>query len=258
LSKVLEKARPREEEGSGVSRRNKPMTDKPFDEHAEKYDAWFLKNIKVLESEVLLIKRFLASPGKSLSIGCGSGLFEHILRNQHGIDIHFGVEPAADMARIAEMRGMEVKNGVAEDLPFGADEFDTALMNGTPSYIDDLQKALQEAHRVLKPRGRIVVADVPAESSYGLLYRLAGIHGSWDDPLLTKAAPSNPYPVEFTLAANWRTTEEKAEMLRGAGFADLEYAQTLTCHPKYSNDSVEEPIEGFDRGDYVAIGARKK
>jgi ubiquinone/menaquinone biosynthesis C-methylase UbiE len=233
------------------------MNDKPFDEHAEKYDAWFLKNMKILESEVLLLKRCLHDPGESLSVGCGSGLFEHILRTQYGIDIHFGVEPASDMARIAEMRGMEVKIAVAEELPFGANEFDTVLLNGTPSYITDLENAFREAHRVLKPDGRIVVADVPAESSYGLLYKLAGIRGSWDDPHLAKTAPADPYPVEFTVAANWRTTEEKAEMLRGAGFVDLGYAQTLTRHPKYSNDSIEQPVEGYDRGDYVAIRARK-
>ena len=46
-------------------------------------------------------------------------------------------------------------------------------------------------------------------------------------------------------------------MLDAAGFRELEYLQTLTRHPKYSNDLVEEPVEGFDRGDYVAIRAIK-
>jgi hypothetical protein len=33
--------------------------------------------------------------------------------------------------------------------------------------------------------------------------------------------------------------------------------QTLTRHPLHSNDAVEEPSPGFDRGDYVAIRAQE-
>jgi len=233
------------------------MPKKPFDGHAERYDSWFLKNRKVLESEVLLLKHFLKSPGKSLSVGCGSGLFEHILRTEHEIDIRFGVEPSEGMAQIAEKRGMKVKSGIAEDLPYEDAEFDTVLMNGTPSYINDLGKSFDEAFRVLKPGGNILVVDVPAEGSYGLLYRLAKSSDSWDDPYLKKIAPEHPYPVEFTKAAIWRTTEEKVNLLLQAGFVNLEFAQTLTRHPKYSDYLVEEPVSGFDRGDYVAIPARK-
>lgn len=233
------------------------MSETVFDEHAEEYDAWFLKNRNVLASEVLLLERLLRDPGRALSIGCGSGLFEHLLRTEHGIDIRCGVDPAPEMARIAQKRGMDVRIGVAENLPYDEAEFDTALLNGIPSYIDNLERAFREAHRVLKPGGHIVVADVPAESSYGLLYRLAGRVGSWDDLHLRKVAPRDPYPVEFAAAANWRTTEEKTALLRNVGFEGLVYFQTLTRHPKYSNDIVEDPVEGFDRGDYVAIRARK-
>lgn len=233
------------------------MTDQPFDAYAEQYDAWFLKNRHVLASEVLLLKHFLDRPGRALSVGCGSGLFEHLLRTEHGIDIRFGVEPADGMAAIAEKRGMTVKSGTAEQLPYADGEFDTVLMNGIPSYIDDLTGAFTEARRVLRAQGAIVVADVPAESSYGLLYRLAASVGTWEDPYLRSVAPLTPYPVEFAAAARWRTTEEKAALLTDSGFVDLEYAQTLTLHAKYSNDRVEEPTEGFDRGDYVVIRARK-
>jgi ubiquinone/menaquinone biosynthesis C-methylase UbiE len=233
------------------------MARTPFDEYAEEYDAWFLKNQNVLQSEVLLLKHFLANAGKALSVGCGSGLFELLLRTEHGIDIHFGVEPAEGMARIAEKRGMTVKRGIATELPFGNEEFDTVLLNGTASYLEDLETAFREASRVLKSGGQIVMADVPAEGSYGLLYRLAAVEKTWDEPQLRKSAPEHPYPVEFAMAAIWRTTEEKAEVLRAVGFVGLEYAQTLTHHAKYSNCSEEHPVEGFDRGDYVAIRARK-
>jgi len=150
-----------------------------------------------------------------------------------------------------------VETAGAERLPYGDGSFDTALMNGLPAYLADLGAALQEARRVLRPGGRLVIADVPATSGYGLLYKLAGVVGTWDDPHLRKVAPADPYPVEFVQAANWRSTEEVAAAVRAAGFADLEFAQTLTTHPRFSNEAVQEPVSGYDRGGYVAIRARR-
>ena len=233
------------------------MSDQPFDEFAEEYDSWFLKNRNVLQSEVELLAGVLRKPGKALSVGCESGLFEMILRDSHDIDIHFGVEPAAGMAEIAEKRGMEVRIGPAEELPFEDESFDTVIFNGTPSYIGDLPKAFSEAYRVLRPGGHVVVADVPAESSYGTLYRLAAMVGSWDDETLKVIAPEVPYPMEFAAHANWRTTQEKLDLMEKAGFMGMESTQTLTLQPKFSNDAAESPVPGHDRGDYVAIQARK-
>ena len=52
---------------------------KGFDEYAPAYDAWFLENRNVLYSEINLVAHVLKNPGRTLSVGCGSGLFETIL-----------------------------------------------------------------------------------------------------------------------------------------------------------------------------------
>ena len=50
---------------------------------------------------------------------------------------------------------------------------------------------------------------------------------------------------------------EKIELLEKAGFRDLRFAQTLTTHPLYSNRQEEQPSEGYEKGDYVAVTACK-
>ncbi|HEX3006876.1 MAG TPA: methyltransferase domain-containing protein [Bacteroidales bacterium] len=234
------------------------MNDNSFDQYASKYDAWFLKNRNVLYSEVKLVSHFLQDAGDVFSVGCGSGLFEMILEKEFNILIKYGLEPSEGMADIARKRGMHVEITTIENASLGNEKYNTVLFNGTPSYITDLQTAFDKAYAALRPGGRIVVIDVPKESSYALLYNLAKAVGTWDHPLLKDVHPQDPYPIEFVKIANWRTTAEKTEMLQKSGFKDLKYAQTLTKHPIYSDTKAEEPVEGFDRGDYVAICAFKK
>lgn len=229
------------------------MSEKVFDEYSEKYDSWFLKNKAVLESEVALLAYFLRNPGRALSVGCGSGLFEMLLQRDYGIVIQEGLEPSESMAEIARKRGLKIRIGMAETTTYGDADFDTVIFNGSPSYIKDLRKALRQSYRALKPGGHVIVADVPKESSYALLYNLATAVNTWDHPLLQGVKPQAPYPIEFVTEAHWRTTKEKTQLIEEVGFKNVEYAQTLTRHPLYSNDEKEEPVKGYTRGDYVAI-----
>ena len=206
---------------------------KGFDEYAPAYDAWFLENRNVLYSEINLVAHVLKNPGRTLSVGCGSGLFETILAKEYGITITDGIEPSEGMAEIARKRGMKVTISTAEEADFGCGDYDTILLNGTPSYITDLESVVRKA------------------------YNLAKALGTWDHPLLAGTYPENPYPIEFVRVANWRTTAEKIELLEKAGFRDLRFAQTLTTHPLYSNRQEEQPSEGYEKGDYVAVTACK-
>ncbi len=231
---------------------------KGFDEYAENYDAWFLANQNVLHSEAALVASTLSDAGRVLSVGCGSGLFEKILRDDYGIIVADGIEPSEGMAAIARKRGVNVIATVtAEEADFGDGVYDTILFNGTPSYITDLEAVVKKAHKALRSGGRIVLIDVPKESGYGIMYNLAKALGTWEHPLLEGVFPPDPYPMEFVNVANWRTTDEKVLLLTEAGFKDLSFAQTLTTHPLYSENRPEEPSEGCDRGDYVAITAWK-
>ena len=224
-----------------------------FDEHASKYDAWFMDNTNVLLSEARLVAQTLAGSESILSVGCGSGLFEKILRDDFGINITDGIEPALGMAEIARKRGMNVIVTTAEDADFGAGRYDTLLFNGSPSYISDLQPIVEKAFDNLPEGGRLILIDVPKESGYGMMYNLAKATGSWDHPLLKGVAPANPYPIELVNAANWRTSAEKIEAMKSAGFKNIEAWQTLTTHPLMSDIEAEYPSKGADKGDYVAI-----
>lgn len=231
---------------------------KGFDQYASAYDAWFLNNRNVLYSEVNLVASTLRDAGRILSVGCGSGLFEKILREEYGITIDEGIEPSPGMAEIARKRGVRVTVATAEEADFGRGTYDTLLFNGTPSYIGDLESVVRKAYEALPVGGRIVLIDVPKESSYGIMYNLAKALGTWDHPLLEGVCPPDPYPIEFVDAASWRTTAEKRELLVKAGFRDLEYAQTLTSHPLCSNEEEEQPVAGYGKGDYVAVTAYKR
>ena len=228
-----------------------------FDRYANAYDAWFMDNENLLYSEVKLVAHFLKDAGRVLSVGCGSGLFEKILADEFDIEIKDGIEPSEGMREIAVSRGLNVVPGTAEETDFGTEVYDTVLFNGTPSYITDLALAVRKARQALKPGGRIVLIDVPKESSYGIMYNLALAVDTWGHELLRGVNPKDPYPIELVRCAHWRTTQEKIDTLRDCGFTDLQFAQTLTRHPLYSNAAVEEPVEGYDRGDYVAICAVK-
>jgi len=231
-----------------------------FDLFANDYDAWFGENQDLLESEVrLLAFAWPEGPiGSALSVGCGTGLFEAILKRDHGITITHGVEPAEGMAAIARERGMEVAIGTAEDAELGDGAHDVLLFNGSTSYVKDLEGVFRRAHAALKPSGHLLVVDVPRESGYGTLYCLANELGTWDHPIFEGVKPGAAYPIPFVKAATWHTTAERVQAIEAAGFSLVRTAQTLTRHPVFATEGVEEPREGHDAGDYVAVVARRE
>lgn len=233
---------------------------KMFDGYADKYDQWFLTNNRVFESELKLLHACLnpLKKDKILSVGCGSGLFESALKREYDIIVEYGLEPSTDMAKIAEKRGVKVEIGDAETTLLKDEEYDVIYLNGCSTYIADLSRAYRNCYNALKKGGSLILLDVPVESAYGILYSFAKYADGYDEKLFSRIKPALPYPIELVKSGIFHSPIEKLNIVKDElKMKNIRFMQTLVAHPIYTNDSVEEPIEGYDKGGYVALIAEK-
>ncbi len=135
-----------------------------FDLHADAYEAWFEAHQLIYEDEVRVLKGLSGGQTNGLDIGMGSGRFALPL----GISI--GVEPSRAMREIAVSKGLHPIDGTAEHLPFGNETFDFAVMITTICFVDDPFKAFQEAYRVIRPNGYLIIGFVDKNSTLGQTY----------------------------------------------------------------------------------------
>ena len=122
---------------------------------ANKYDAWLDqgKNRYYLDLEIKLMLDLLApEKGQSiLDIGCGTGISLEPLLDR-GLNLT-GIDPSLYMLDIAKKRlgsQVDLHRGVAEELPFEDNAFDSAVLFTSLEFIDRPAKALEEACRVAK------------------------------------------------------------------------------------------------------------
>lgn len=96
----------------------------------------------------------------ALDVGCGEGRFCRILR-QRGIDA-IGIDPTAALLEQARRRDPDgdYRSGRAEKLDFEDDRFDLVVSYLTLIDIADFREAIAEMTRVLKPGGRLLVANI--------------------------------------------------------------------------------------------------
>jgi arsenite methyltransferase len=109
------------------------------------------------------------NPGDAiLDIGCGAGVDSLVAAHLVGpggrvvgLDVTAAmVERArASLARLG-LAHVTFQVGEAEALPFPDNDFDAVISNGVFNLTLDKKKALHEAHRVLKPGGRLMLADM--------------------------------------------------------------------------------------------------
>ncbi len=205
----------------------------PFEKYAEQYEEWFEKNRWVYEAELRAVKAMLPPGGNGVEIGVGTGRFAEPL------EIKIGVEPSKRMRVIAQKRGIQVLDGVAEKLPFDDSQFDFVLMVTTVCFVDDVNKALLEAHRVLSHGGMIIIGFVDRNSMMGQTYL------------------DHQNDNVFYKEATFYSVDELVKIIDQSGFVDLTFNQTI--FKTLSKTTRDEPVKsGHGEGSFVVIRGRKE
>ncbi len=102
-----------------------------------------------------------------LDIGCGAGV-DTILAsmmagptgNVVGVDIvPEMLQQAENNLMMTDLKNVSFKKTSGEKLPYPVDTFDAVISNGVINLIPDKEAALTEIIRVLKPGGRLMMAD---------------------------------------------------------------------------------------------------
>ena len=202
----------------------------PFEAHHARYDSWFEHHEAAYYSELLAVRALLPWEGRGLEVGVGTGRFAVPLGVQWGID------PSPAMLDYAARRGVTVRPGTAEELPFEDDSFDTVLAVTTICFVDDLQQTFAEAYRVLCPGGRLVIGFIDRASKLGEEY----LHARLEQ-------------VSYR-EATFRSGPEVDALLTETGFENPVWVQTLS---QRLEDVVEiEPVRaGHGQGLFVVVRA---
>jgi len=108
-------------------------------------------------------------PGEMvLDIGCGAGFDSFLAARQVGEGGHVisvdmtpaMLDKAAAGAQEARIANIEFHEGLAESLPVSDGSIDAVISNGVINLCPDKVAVMQEVNRVLKPGGRIQIADI--------------------------------------------------------------------------------------------------
>jgi ubiquinone/menaquinone biosynthesis C-methylase UbiE len=204
------------------------MNVEPFEQYMGKYEEWFERNKFAYKAELQAVRLLLPKSGTGMEIGVGTGRFAAPL------GIRIGVEPAKAMRKVAQERGLEVIDGVAETLPFQGEQFDFALMVTTLCFVDDVELAFHEAWRIIKPGGCFINGFVDRTSFLGKIYQ------RYKDQNV------------FYKVAHFYSVDEVIFYLEKARFRHFSFTQTVF----HNLDEITEPEpvkQGYGEGAFVVV-----
>jgi ubiquinone/menaquinone biosynthesis C-methylase UbiE len=204
----------------------------PFERFTNRYEDWFKKNEYAYLSELLGIKKVLPKDKKNIEIGVGSGRFASAL------GIRVGIDPSKKMLKIALKKGILVIEAVAEDLPFRECSFSFALMITTICFVENINSAFNEAFRILRSKGSLILGFIDKNSSIGKLYQ------------------KNKNKNVFYKVAEFYSVKKVINYLKKTGFKFFEFFQTI--FRSLGELDENEPVrKGYGQGSFIVVKATK-
>lgn len=153
------------------------MARKDNRSYYDEFAAWYEKERhqgyhRLIDDLQVDLLRHHVSGSDVLEVGCGTGLLLHrvaaLSKSAKGIDISPG------MLAQAKERGLDVVEGCATELPFESESFDVVYSFKVLAHIEDIERAVAECGRVVRPGGRLFLEFYNPHSLRFLARQLGG------------------------------------------------------------------------------------
>ena len=99
-------------------------------------------------------------PRRVLEVGCGHGWFAERMLRELGAEV-VAVDQSEQMVALTRARGVDAWVADVQDLPFDDGSFDCTVAAWMLYHVPDLDRAVAELARVLRPGGRLVAVTNP-------------------------------------------------------------------------------------------------
>jgi ubiquinone/menaquinone biosynthesis C-methylase UbiE len=149
-----------------------------FDRLAAEWDLMFTSEDFERLSHV--VAGLVVKPGwRVLDLGCGTGILFDLLRRRIGdtgllVGVDFSIEMAEKAHRNFPFPNVCVVDADASMLPFQNSTFDMAVAFSAFPHFTDQQRALDEAHRVLKPGATLNLIHLLSSKELADVHRRVG------------------------------------------------------------------------------------